>query len=353
MKTTSRILKGLLLCLFAVFAITVCASPDVAQYMAHVQMLPNGETSGVLLMASPLVITFARDIQENLYPDNAFYKNSKDDSMWINGKTVRLPQSGAAPNVEKNRAVLPAQIKQRTDTAEEYDIDEFTTDPILIQDTEEMQLSYAKRQSVLSDSISKINTEVADNFGQIWMPTLAANMVRTSGGSVATTAPSGTGTRKAIADADLIAAVTLMDRMNIDGNNRFMAIPSAMYAQLLAIDKFVDYQKRGLVDLVKKGLIGEIYGMQIYKRSSLAMYDNTGTPVKKAYGAAGAATDNEAALIWHKDAVRRAEGSVKVFSDIDKPEYFGSVFSALVNAGGRIARTDQKGVVAIIQTLLT
>lgn len=350
---TPRILKFLLLAIFSVIAIAVCASPDIAQLMVDYHVISSPDSNVSTAMASPLVITFARDIQENLFPDNAWYKNSKDDSMWIDGKTVRLPQAGAAPSVEKNRNVLPAQIKKREDTAEEYDIDEFTTDPIFISDTEEMQLSYAKRQSVLGDHVNTINTNVADNFGQIWLPTLATNMVRTTGGTVDVTAPSGTGTRKAIADADLIKSVTLMDRMNVAAEGRFMAIPTSMYGQLLALDKFVDYQKRGLVDLVKKGLIGEIYGMQIYKRSYLAMYDNTATPVKKAFGSVGAATDNEAVLIWQKDMVRRAEGSVKVYSDIDKPEYYGSIFSAKVNAGGRIARADQKGVVAIIQTLVS
>jgi hypothetical protein len=345
---TRNIIKGLFIAIIAIVAITVMVDPFGLQFVTDL-LVGTSDPKVSTAMASPLVITFARDIQANLFPDNAWYKNSKDDSMWIDSKTVRLPQAGAAPSVEKNRNVLPAQIKQREDTAEEYDIDEFTTDPIFISDTEEMQLSYAKRQSVLSDHTNTINTNVADNFGQIWLPTLAANFVRTSGGSVAATAPSGTGNRKEIADKDLIAAVTLMDRMNVPSEGRFMAIPTSMYAQLLAIDKFVDYQKRGLVDLVKKGLIGEIYGMQIYKRSYLGMYDNTGTPVKKAFGAAGAAYDNEAALIWQKEMVRRAEGSVKVYSDIDKPEYYGSIFSAKVNAGGRITRTDQKGVVAIIQ----
>ncbi len=350
---TRQILKGLMLTLFAVFAIAVFASPEVAQYMADIHVLGSADPNVCTAMASPLVITFAKDIQENLYPDNEFYKQSRDDSAWVDGKTVRLPQAGAVSRSQKNRNVLPAQVKKRDDTAEEYDIDEFTTDPILIQDTEEMQLSYAKRQSVLTDHINTLNTDISDNYSQIWMPTLATNMVRTTGATLAATAPGATGTRKGVADADLIAAVTLMDRMEIKAENRFMGIPTDLYAQLLSLDKFVDYQKRGLVDLVSKGWIGEIYNCKIYKRSRFAIYDNTATPVKKAYDAAAATTDNQAILLWQKDAVRRAEGKIKVFEKIDDPSYYGSIFSALVNSGGRLARTDQKGVVSIIQTLVS
>lgn len=337
-----------MLCTFVAFAIF--NSPPIANFLAG---MDAQSLTSVSLMASPLVITFAKDIQENLYPDNEFYKQSRDDSAWIDGKTVRLPQAGAVSRSQKNRNVLPAQVKKRDDTAEEYDIDEFTTDPILIQDTEAMQLSFLKRASVLTDLISTLNTDIADNYSQIWMPTLATNIVRSSGGSVAATSPGATGTRKAIADADLIAAITLMDRMEVPANDRFMGIPTDLYAQLLALDKFVDYQKRGLVDLVSKGWIGEIYNCKIYKRSRFAIYDNTGTPIKKAYDAAPATTDNQAVLLWQKSMVRRAEGEIKVFEMIDDPGYYGSIFSALVNSGGRIARTDQKGVISIVQTLLT
>lgn len=345
---TLRIFKGLMLCLVAFIAVLVFTSPDVANFLAAIG-LSSDLASGLSLAASPLTVAFAKDIQENLYPDNAFYKQSKDDSIWVSNNEVRLPQAGAAPTVEINRNVLPAQIKQRVDDAESYFLQEFTTDPILIQDTEEMQLSYAKRASVLGDHVNQLNTTIADNFAQIWLPTLGANMVRTTGAAVAATAPGATGNRKAITDADWIAAVTLMDRMDIPAEDRYACIPASLYAQLLAIDKFVNYQTRGLVDLVGKGFIGELYGIKLYKRSRLALYDNSGTPVKKALGAATATTDNEAVLIWHKEKVRRAEGMVKVYSDLDKPEYYGSVFSAKVNSGGRIARTDQKGVVAIIQ----
>jgi hypothetical protein len=342
MKTSKSILRTLFsVLLLTVSIVTVQAEPAILQFAF--------DNTGVVLAASPLVTVFTKDIQENLFPDNEFYKNSKDDSMWLDGRYVRLPQAGAIPNVERNRTTLPAQINKRNDDAEEYEVDEFTTDPILIQDTEEMQLSYAKRQSVLYDHTNTLNTNVADNFGQIWMPTLGSNFVRTTGGTTVATAPGASGNRKLIQYADWVDAVTLLDRMDVPQADRFACVPASIYGQMLKIDQFIDYQKRGLVDLIKKGIVGEILGIQIYKRSRLALYDNTGTPVKKAFGAAAASSDNEAVLIWQKNMVRRAEGAAKVYSDLEKPEYYGSVFSAKVNCGGRIARTDQKGVVALIQ----
>ena len=42
-------------------------------------------------------------------------------------------------------------------------------------------------------------------------------------------------------------------------------------------------------------------------------------------------------------------GGVKTYADENKPEWFGSVFSAMVLFGAAKIRTDLKGIGAIIQ----
>lgn len=44
---------------------------------------------------------------------------------------------------------------------------------------------------------------------------------------------------------------------------------------------------------------------------------------------------------------------MKFFEDEGNPQYYGDIYSALVRMGGRIRREDQKGVVAIVQDLVT
>src|SRR5690242_19648611 len=43
---------------------------------------------------SPLVTIFARDIQENLFPDNSFYRRSINDDAFVSASKVNLPQAG-------------------------------------------------------------------------------------------------------------------------------------------------------------------------------------------------------------------------------------------------------------------
>jgi len=79
------------------------------------------------------------DIQENLFASNSFVARGVDHSQWIDNKTVHIPQAGANPTVEKDRASVPATIGQRTDTDLQYNMAEFTTDPILIRNLEELK----------------------------------------------------------------------------------------------------------------------------------------------------------------------------------------------------------------------
>lgn len=345
MKTSKRILTIFTLILFATIGIACFGEPVVA----FVCESPHAAVAGATYAISPLVTMFDRDITKNLFPDNAFYKNSKDDTAFIAGNKVVKPQVGAKPNAQIDRTVLPAPIGKRTDTAEDYDIHEFTTDPTLLQDTEALIVSYPKRASILEDHSAVLNEQVADYFGNIWLPSPAANIIRTSGAARAASSNGATGNRKAVTKNDFIDVFNKLNRMDIPQSDRFCCLPADFLADVLKIEEFVSAEKIGSANLIK-GQIGELLGFKIFVRSRLGVYDNTATPVKRAFGAVPAATDNAAALFWHKMYVCRAEGSAKTFIDADKPEYYGTVFSALLRAGGRIARTDEKGVIALVET---
>jgi hypothetical protein len=296
-----------------------------------------------------LQIKFAKDIQEQLYPDNSFYKNSFDDSGDLTMGTVRRPVAGDDPEAETNPTTYPLSVSERSDTNSDYDVDFHTTKPQFVRINEEMMVSYAKRQSIIRSHVSVLNTKVADGMVYAWLPSLATNFVRTSGANAAATAPGATGNRKAITKDDFIDACTILDRMDVDGN-RYALVPADLYGQLLKIDDFIDYNKTGRADMLAKGVIGEIAGVQIYKRSRSGIYTNASTPVKKAPGAATATSDNQAVLIWSDKMVYRAEGAPQVVIGQPNPEYAGAtLFNANCYAGGKM-REDQKGVVAIIQT---
>jgi hypothetical protein len=306
--------------------------------------------SGVAFMAVQKEIWIA-DIIESLWRNNQFLEFAFNaDQYVLAGKVVHIPQAGAAPAVSKNRGTLPATVAKRTDTDITYAIDEFTTDPVLIPNADTVEVSYDKRQSVLAETLSSISQTVADWMLYNWSPSAAVQILRTSGALVAAHMPSATTTRKKFMLADLKAANKLMDKQDVPLTDRYCMMSADMYDQITDEMTATQYRDFSNAYDAAKGIMGEVYGFKIMKRSYVLCYDNTATPVVKQPGAAGAATDNDAVLCWQKNMVERALGTVDFFDNVGDPTYYGDIYSSLVRMGGRKRRADDKGVVAIIQT---
>jgi hypothetical protein len=153
---------------------------------------------------------WATDIAQNLFPDNSFLMMSINDAQFSDGKKVWLPQAGAAPNVQRNRVVIPAAANPRVDTVASYDLDSFTSDPTSIRNIEEVETSYEKRQSVLFEHIEEIQKSIAEWMAYNWSPVTGSQIVRTTGADRSPFVPGGTGLRKKITIADILAGKRIL-----------------------------------------------------------------------------------------------------------------------------------------------
>lgn len=336
--------------LFAVVGLPVMAAPAVALLGG---LIP---TAGGLMMAVQVEI-WQKDIVSNLFADNTFLSKAFNaDQYVLQGKVVHIPQAGTPSAVVKNRTTLPAVAVKRTDTEISYSLDEYTTTPRVVQITEEIESSYDKRQSVIGEDKDALLEALSEEMIDKWSPDAAAAAtcyLRTTGSSVAAHLPAATGNRLGFTVADVSAAAFKMNSLNIPKNERYALIDSWMYKQLL--DSMTDASKVAFHSQanVAMGTIGKLHGFDIYERSSVTRYTNVATPVHKLHDAAGAATDNSAAIFWQKNSVERAQGEVVAFDNAKDATYYGDVLSFLVRAGGRIRRADNKGVVAVIQASVT
>lgn len=289
------------------------------------------------------------DIVGFLMKENTFLNHATNADLYVlAGKVVHIPQAGAASGVERNRSSLPATIAKRTDTDVTYALDEYTTNPVLIPNIDDLQLSYDKRQSVIQEDVAALTELVADWVLRSWSPTSAGAILRTAGAAVAGTAASATGNRKKFTKEDLKAAQTALNKQNVPKQGRVALVPSDLmnYLQDDPDLKSRDFGKE--LDLVK-GTVGFLYGFEIMERSATNVYTNAATPVPKDPGAAGAATDNQSVLCWHPMAVERALGLVDTFERLRDPQYYGDIYSFLMMYGGRIRRNDAKGIVSIVE----
>lgn len=349
MKAILRIFTSVLFAVVVGGAISfgLDIDPKIPMGGLMIASLIPGQT-GVMVMAIQKEI-WADHIVGNLFKNNEFLNYAFNaDQYVLQGKVVHIPQAGAAPGVEKNRSSLPATVNKRTDVDITYALDEFTSDPVLIPNADNMELSYDKRESVLAETQAGIRQLVADWVLYNWSTTISAQIVRTTGTSGVTAhAPSATGNRKEVLVADIKNMAKVMDKNNVPMEDRYLLLDADMYDQLtdnLGVTQYRDFSKA--YD-EKKGIVGELYGFKVMKRSSVLYY--TAALAVRTPGHAGAATDQAAALAWQKNAVERALGTVDFFEKLGDPLYFGDVYSALVRMGGRKRRNDNKGVVALIQ----
>ena len=289
-------------------------------------------------------------IEGNLFKNNEFLLASTDAGQYVlQGQVVHIPQAGATPNIQKNRSSLPATIVQRTDADITYTLDEYTSDPILIPYAETLELSYNKRESVLSEHEASLRQTVADNLLISWSPTAAGGQLRTSGDATATHLAGTTGNRKKLTVQDLKAAQLQLNKQNVPMEGRYALLSADMFQQLTDDLSVTQYRDFSAAYNVKDGVLGRLFGFNIMMRSSVVTYTNDTVPALNPYGAAAAVTDNDAALCWQMDALERAVGAIKFFERTDDPTYYGNVYSMSVRIGGRKRRSDACGVMSIIQ----
>lgn len=288
-------------------------------------------------------------IVENIYKDNEFLLHATNADEYVEqGKFVHIPQAGAAGNVQINRAVLPATISERTDTEVIYPLDELTSDPKLIRNIDDVQLSYNKRQSIIENETANIKEKAAEALLKRWTENLvSANILRTTGADRTAILSGVTGTRKAFRKEDLYSMKVLFDRQGISGVGRKALLWPEQIDDLLR-DKDLAVNFTQYANL-KEGIIGRVAGFDLLTRATALRFAGGATPTVKDPDAATAATDCAGALCWHPSVVERAQGTVKMFERLNDPQFYGDVYSFLLMFGGRARRFDGKGIGAIVE----
>jgi len=294
---------------------------------------------------------FSGDLQKRLFPKNDFVSESiLDEGIAFNAESIDIPQETIDVGGGKNPTTYPLTVQKSDNAKKTYKADLYYTNPFHIPNHEAAILSYDKRSSVLEQKSNKLRTDFADDCAVNWSPSLATNIIRTTGELLPSNLVGASGDRRAMTIKDFIEADRLLTNMDVPEGDRNCLLSGNMYAELLeaGLKGFIGADKLSS-DLISKGVVGMILNFKIYKRSRTAVYSNAATPAKLAVGATVTASTNESALFWHKSMVRRGEGNVQVFSELNKPLYLGSIANAAFRGGATIGRTDEKGVVALVQ----
>ena len=157
-----------------------------------------------------------------------------------------------------------------------------------------------------------------------------------------------TGNRKKFVVADLKNAQLQLNKQNVPLEDRYALISADMFQQLTDDMSQTVYRDFSAAYDAKNGILGKLFGFNIMLRSTVLIYSNDTTPVVRDSGAT-AATDNDTVLCWHAHALEHALGNITFFEKAGDPTYYGDLYSISLFMGGRKRRSDEKGIIAIVQ----
>lgn len=305
---------------------------------------------GTLYMALQTEVWVA-DIMDTLFYENEFLNLAVDHSSYVVNKTVHIPQSGANPVVVKNRTEDVADIKRRTDTELTYSLDNYTTDPYLVKDIENLQISYDKRQSVQGQHIATIGDTIAVETLQKWAVSPSTTHVIRTTGAVTGMLPhaTATGTRNLLLTNDFARAAAIMDIDKVPKAGRFSVVPTAMFYGLFNDSELVNQQALIGKDMLIMGVVAKLMGFNIITRGEVVRYTAATTNTIRAAAAAAAATDCAGAVCFSRFMVTQALGEVKVYYNAGEARSYGDLMSTEVNHGASVLRANNVGRVTIAQ----
>lgn len=291
------------------------------------------------------------DIMDTLFYENEFLNLAVDHSSYVVNKTVHIPQAGGIPTVVKNRTEDVADIQRRTDTELTYDLDNYTTDPYLVKDVENLQISYDKRQSVQGQHIATIGDTIAVETLQKWAVSPSTTHVLRTSGDITGMLPhaTATGTRNLLTTNDFARAAAIMDLDKVPKAGRFSVVPTAMFYGLFSDVELVNQQALVGKDMLEAGVVAKLMGFNLITRGEVVRYTSAGTNTIRAASSAAAATDCAGAVCFSRFMVSQALGEVKVYYNAGEARSYGDLMSTEVNHGASFLRANNVGRVTIAQ----
>lgn len=350
------------LALFAAFlfqtpvAAAVVFIPTIAQIAAPAISQAYASARFSMLYMAVQTEVWVADIEENLFFENEFINLAVDHSGYLDNLTVHVPQAGANPQVQINRVADETAVTRRTDTDLTYQLKNFTTDPVLIKNIEAQQVSYEKRTSVLGQHIAVLNDAMGLQTLYSWAVSGAA-VVRTTGAADATLqnlpSAAATGTRLILSRNDLATAALKMDLQKVPRAGRFMVIPSVMFYGLFTDTELLKIRALVGDDMIKMGVLGEIFSWNLIVRGEVVRYTNAAgnvlVPLPNTNVPVNAPTDCAGAVGFSRYMVSQAKGAIEVYINEKQAKNYGDILTAEVNQAAAGIRADKAGRVCIAQ----
>ncbi len=250
-------------------------------------------------------------ILEPFKKESSFLDKATEHSEFISGKTVHVPNAGGASKSVKNSNKLPLEIKGREDFDLTYSMDDYKMPPVVIEDAEKVELSYNKRESVISVNRAALYEDVAKDTIHKWVYGVEKPMSK-----------NGKTPKQWIKEF-----AKQFDKDGVSKEERYLMFTVDQYYEFLdSLTSKEQFAFSACADAAK-GILGNYFGFEVLKEFFLP--------------------EGVEAFAWQKNSVSKAMGEVKIYDNSGVADYYGDIISFQVRAGGAAIRFDKKGIACV------
>ena len=251
------------------------------------------------------------EIIEKFYPSDSFLAYAKSLDAWVSDNKLHLQEAGIDPKVYIDNEHYPIPVAVRTDIPYEIVLKRFDTENTVHVNAIEIEESAEKRQSVIEGHRNSLRQKFARLAAFNWAPGKDGEFTPVE----ATTGGKNKRGYAALTYEDVLNMETRFDELEIPEEGRILVLnpqhATDLQLQDLAMFKTIFSDKKLFTFTVV--------------RSSLNPKYNGNTGQKLAWEAPVSVTDAPASLVYYKDAVARARGTVDMYYRLNDPEYRGDV----------------------------
>lgn len=259
------------------------------------------------------------------------------------GDTVKVPTPTRGTASSKSEQSLVTFIEHGTDTGTSILIDKHYEYSRLIEDLVSVQALESLRRFYTDDGGYAIAYEVdfqlcLEALRADWTVGTVTSRVVQDDSSVTGTVYEGDGTTwnqgtsTDISDAGIRTFIKVLDDVDAPMAGRVMVVPTIVKQDLLGLSRFTEQAFVGEVgagNSIRNGLIGDIYGMEVYVTTVLPEIDNS----------AGSA-QVQSGLVFQRDAIVLVEQMGVRAQSQYKQEYLADLMTVDMIWGNKTVRAD-------------
>ena len=265
------------------------------------------------------------------------------------GDTLHIPKPtrGSAFEKQENTAVT---LQNAVETEVVINVDKHYEYSKLIEDIVEVQALDSMRRFYTDDAGYALAKQVDDDLftlakrfgddagtGTDWVHSNSYYVDSTNG--IASYAIDTVATGDDFSDLAFRQLIKLMDDQDTPMDGRFLVVPPSVRQTIMGIDRYVSSD---FVDgrTVNNGLIGNLYGVDVYVSSNCPVIETAGSNTSAAF-------DTKAAILAHRDTMVLAEQMAVRSQTQYKQEYLANLYTADTLYGIQTLRPETGFVLAV------